>query len=57
MEDKLFELYKKNVWAKLPKGSQEVIPAAWWETVIKHYYTLGYPEDQTVRVILETMAR
>jgi hypothetical protein len=57
MEDKLFELYKKNVWAKLPKGSQDVIPAAWWETVIKHYYSLGYPEDQTVRVILETMTR
>jgi hypothetical protein len=57
MEDKLFELYKKSVWSKLPKESAEVIPPAWWESVIKHYYNLGYPEDQTVRVILETMGK
>ena len=57
MEDKLFELYKKSVWSKLPKEGQDVIPQAWWESVIKHYYNLGYSEDRTVRVILETMGK
>jgi hypothetical protein len=57
MEDRLLELYKKHVWEKIPKDGGEMIPPAWWETVIRHYYQLGYSEEQTVRVILETMKK
>jgi hypothetical protein len=57
MSDELLELYKKRVWEKLPKENKQVIPPAWWDTVIKHYFGLGYSEEQTVRVILETMQK
>ena len=57
MGEQLLELYKKRVWEKLPKDDKQVIPPAWWDTVIKHYFRLGYSEEQTVRVILETMQK
>ena len=57
MEDKLFELYRKSVWEKIGKEDKSVIPAAWWDTVIAHYYRLGYSEEETVRVVLETMRK
>jgi len=29
----------------------------WWESVIRHYYNLGYSEERTVRSIIETMTK
>ena len=55
MEDKFYETYKNKVYEKLKEIDKDVIPLAWWDTVIKHYYDLGYSEDRTVRTILETM--
>lgn len=57
MEDKILTLYKKRVWEKIRQTDRSVIPSEWWETVIKHYYELGYSEDETVRVIRETMVK
>jgi hypothetical protein len=55
MDDKFFETYKKRVYEKLTTINKNVIPPAWWDSVIKHYYNLGYSEERTVRTILETM--
>ncbi len=57
MEDKIFDLYRKRVWEKVRESDRSVIPSEWWETVIKHYYELGYSEVETVRVIRETMMK
>lgn len=57
MADKILEMYRKRVWEKIREVDRSVIPSEWWETVIKHYYELGYSEDETVRVIRETMVK
>ncbi len=57
MEDKILALFKKRVWEKIREMDRSVIPSEWWETVIKHYYELGYSEDETVRVIRESMMK
>ena len=57
MEDKILALFKKRVWEKIREMDRSVIPSEWWETVIKHYYELGYSEQETVRVIRETMGK
>ncbi len=57
MEDKILEMYKKRIWEKIHETDRSVIPSEWWETVIKHYYELGYSEEETVRVIRETMMK
>jgi hypothetical protein len=57
MEDRFFDAYKKKVYEKLSETEKKVIPPAWWDSVIKHYYSLGYTEERTVTIILETMKR
>jgi hypothetical protein len=57
MDDTFFEAYKKRVYEKLSETERDVIPMTWWESVIRHYYNLGYSEERTVRVILETMTK
>jgi hypothetical protein len=57
MDDKFFEAYKKRVYDRLTEVDRSIIPLTWWESVIKHYYTLGYSEERTVRTILETMKK
>ncbi len=57
MADKILELYRKRVWQKVREVDRSVLPSEWWETVMRHYYELGYSEDETVRVIRETMLK
>jgi hypothetical protein len=57
MEDRFFEAYKKKVYERLTETERKMIPLVWWDSVIKHYYNLGYSEERTVTVILETMKR
>ena len=57
MEDKRYETYKKAVYDRLSQQQKDIIPLAWWDSVIKYYYRMGYLEDQTVHVILETMSK
>jgi hypothetical protein len=56
-DDKYFEMYKAKVYERLTETDRELIPAKWWETVIKHYYSQGYSEERTVRAIQETMQK
>jgi hypothetical protein len=55
--DKYFEAFKARVYERLTEIDRSIIPAAWWETVIKHYYNNGYSEERTVRAIQETMQK
>jgi hypothetical protein len=57
MEDRFFEAYKKRVYEKLSETERGIIPMTWWESVIRHYYGLGYSEERTVRAIIETMTK
>ncbi len=57
MDDTFFEAYKKRVYEKLSETERGVIPMTWWESVIRHYYNLGYSEERTVRSIIETMTK
>jgi hypothetical protein len=57
MEDKFFAAYKSRVYAKLTEAQRGAIPPTWWDSVIKYYYTMGYSEEQTVNIILETMKK
>jgi hypothetical protein len=57
MEDIFFEAYKKRVYEELERVGKGDIPAARWDSVIRHYYGLGYSEERTVRTILETMTK
>ena len=56
-EDKYFEAYKSKVYERLTEADRSVLPSAWWETVIKHYYKNGYSEERAVRAIQETMKK
>ena len=56
-EDRYFEAYKSKVYEKLTEADKSVLPSAWWETVIKHYYKNGYSEERAVRAIQETMKK
>ena len=56
-DDRYFEAYKAKVYEKLSAADRSVLPSAWWETVIKHYYNNGYSEERAVRAIQETMKR
>ncbi len=57
MEDKILDMYKRRVWEKIREADRSVIPSEWWATVIKPYYEMGYSEEETVRVIRETMMK
>jgi len=57
MEDKRYETYRKSVYERLSQQQKDIIPLSWWDSVIKYYYRMGYLEDQTVHVILETMSK
>jgi hypothetical protein len=57
MDDKFLEMYKKRVYEKLNEVDRSIIPPSWWDSVIRHYCDLGFSEEQTVRVILETMKK
>jgi len=56
-EDRYFEAYKSKVYERLTEADRNVLPSAWWETVIKHYYKSGYSEERAVRAIQETMKK
>ena len=56
-EDRYFEAYKTKVYEKLTDADRNVLPSAWWETVIRHYYKNGYSEERAVRAIQETMKK
>ena len=56
-EDRYFEAYKSKVYEKLTEADKSVLPSAWWETVIKHYYKNGYSEERAVRAIQDTMKK
>lgn len=56
-EDRYFEGYKTKVYERLTEADRNVLPSAWWETVIKHYYNNGYSEERAVRAIQETMKK
>lgn len=55
MEDKFYESYQQGVYQKLSDSQKGVLPLSWWDSVIRYYYRMGYTEEQTVQVILETM--
>jgi hypothetical protein len=57
MQDKMFELYKKKVYAKIKEIDRDIIPATWWDTVIKYYYNSGYSEERAAHTILETLKK
>ena len=57
MTDQFFEAYKQKVYEGLAETDKNIIPLAWWDSVIKYYYNQGYSEEQTIRVILETVPR
>jgi hypothetical protein len=57
MEDRFFTVYKQKVYEKLSEIDRSILPHTWWDSIIKHYYTLGYSEERTVRTILETMKK
>lgn len=57
MADQFFEAYKQKVYNGLSETDKNIIPLAWWDSVIKYYYAQGYSVEQTVRVILETVPR
>ena len=57
MDEKFFDAYKKLVYERLTEIDKDIIPLKWWDSVIKHYYNVGYSEERTVRTILETMKK
>lgn len=56
-DDRYFEAYKAKVYEKLTEADRSVLPSAWWETVIKHYYNNGYSEERAFRAIQETIKK
>ena len=57
MDDKFFDSHKKRVLARLATIDRTMLPEAWWDTVIRHYYTQGFSVERTVQVILETIRK
>ena len=57
MSDRYFDQYRRRVLDRLVQIDRDVIPSTWWDTVIRHYYDLGYSTERTVQVILETMKK
>jgi hypothetical protein len=57
MADKFFDRYRRRVLDRLTEIDRDIIPATWWDTVIRHYYELGYSTERTVNVILETIRK
>ena len=55
-QDQFFQAYKKRVYEKLSESERGVIPLTWWDSVIRYYFSQGYSEERTVRIILETMS-
>jgi hypothetical protein len=55
MEDKQFERFKARVHENLRNIDPRIIPASWYETVMKYYYDHGFSEERTAQTILETM--
>lgn len=53
MDDVVFERFKGKVYEKLREIDRDIIPASWWDTVIK-YCDHGLSEERTVQMILET---
>jgi hypothetical protein len=56
-DDNYFEEYKKRVYGRLSETDRKIIPLSWWDSVIRHYFNLGYSDERAVRAILETMER
>lgn len=57
MEDREFERFMERVYATIREIDRDVIPASWWDAVIKYYYDHGLSESRTTQTILETMRR
>jgi hypothetical protein len=41
-DDNYFEEYKKRVYGRLSETDRKIIPLSWWDSVIRHYFNLGY---------------
>lgn len=57
MQNKVFELYKGKVYDKIKAIDHNIIPASWWDTVIKYYFNSGYSEERAAHTILETLKK
>ncbi len=57
MQEKMFERYKARVYEKIKEIDRDIIPATWWDTVIKYYFTSGYSEERAAHTILETLKK
>lgn len=57
MQNKVFELYKTKVYEKIKAIDHDIIPASWWDTVIKYYFNSGYSEERAAHTILETLRK
>jgi hypothetical protein len=57
MQERMFERYKSKVYEKIKEIDRDIIPAGWWDTVIKYYFTSGYSEERAAHTILETLKK
>lgn len=57
MEDRGFEQVKERVYATIMEIDHDVIPALWWDVVIKYYYDRALSEERIAQTILETVKR
>ncbi len=57
MTEQAFEAFKKRVYQKLSEEDKNILPETWWESVIRHYFNMGYSLERTVRAILETIRK
>jgi hypothetical protein len=57
MHDKVFDLYKAKVYGKIKEIDHDIIPATWWDTVIRYYFNSGYSEERAAHTILETLKK
>jgi len=55
MQERMFELYKSAVYLKIKELDRDAIPASWWDTLIRHYFKMGFTEERAALAILETM--
>jgi len=55
MVERMFELYKSSVYLKIKEFDRDAIPASWWDTLIRHYFKMGYTDERAALSVLETV--
>lgn len=55
--ERMFELYKSAVYAKIKKLDRDATPASWWDTLIRHYFKVGYTEERAALSVLEMVKK